>query len=65
MRIVPNELLRLVEVLALQELLGLREGWVRKDRLEVMVLHGRLRRVLHANKIIRLEVKIIRRTDRK
>lgn len=65
MGVVPDELLRLVEVLALEELLGLREGRVRQDRLEVVVLHGGLGGVLHANKIIRSEVKIIRKAGSK
>jgi hypothetical protein len=60
-RVVPDELFRLVEVLALEELLGLGEGRMWEDGLEVVVLDGRLGRVLHANKIIRSEVKIIRR----
>jgi hypothetical protein len=46
-RVVPDELLRLVELLALEELLRLRVGRVRKDRLQVVVLDRRLRRVLH------------------
>lgn len=64
-RVVPDELFWLVEILALEELLGLREGRVRKDGLEVVVLHRRLGRVLHANKIIRSEVKIIQRAGSK
>jgi hypothetical protein len=37
-RVVPNELLRLVELLVLEELLGLGVGGVRQDRLKVVVL---------------------------
>lgn len=57
--IVPDELFGLVEVLALHELARLRVGRVRQNRLQVVVLHCRLRRVLHANKIMDCRIKIM------
>jgi hypothetical protein len=38
-RVVPDELFGLVELLALEELLWVRAGRVRQDRLQVVVLH--------------------------
>jgi hypothetical protein len=53
-RVVPNELVRPVELPVFKELFGLGEGGVREDGLQVVVLNGGLARVLHrfTNKII-------------
>ena len=49
--VVPDGLLRLVELPVLQELLGHRVARVRNHRVHVVPINRRLRSVVHANKI--------------